>query len=187
MKRTILLLVLSFVVTNCTDKKSDVLDQKVTTYIKANATDPDSYQPVSTEILDTVYVNKFAAGLMGINTDEIKMIEKDLENLNRILSELDPKKDEKKIQALRQKIEEGKQAIETIKTTNKKIEPLLENKEIAFIKVVHSCKLNNAKGELVDDHIYMLLDDQMNVLMAKEKGRKNTYQTIDFFKEKYLR
>ena len=86
-----------------------------------------------------------------------------------------------------EKIKKAKDAIAGFQKENKKLEKLLKNDAIAFVKVEHDCKLNNAKGELVDDHLFIIADSDLNIKLVKEKGKKNINQSVEFFKEKYLK
>jgi hypothetical protein len=175
------------VITSCTKSKKDILNENIAAYVKENANVPESYQPVETHVLDTVFINKFAETLLSINNGEIEIKKKYIHDLDLLAKEFESSKAENKVKVTNERIQKENGLITQIENENKKLETLLNNEGIAFLKVEHLCKLKNKKGEVVDDHLYILTDGDLNIKMVKEKGKNNIFETLEYFRKNIVK
>lgn len=187
MKKIIYLLFVVALIASCGKSKKDILNENIANYIKKGAYTPESYQPIETHVIDTVFINKFAGAILSINKGEIEIKKKYINDLDLLIKDFETTKAEDKIKATNARIQKEEEIISKIEDENKKLEKLLNDEGIAFLKVEHSCKLKNKKGDLVDDHLYILTDGDLNIKMVKEKGKNNINETLEYFKKNILK
>lgn len=187
MKKFIYLIFAIILITSCGKSKKDILNENIAAYVKKGAFVPESYQPVETHVIDTVFINKFAGAILSINKGEIEIKKKYINDLDLLIKEFKSTKADDKIKAANARIEKEEALISKIEDENKKLEKLLKDDGIAFLKVEHSCKLKNKKGDLVDDHLYILTDSDLNVKMVKEKGKNNIMETLEYFRKNFVK
>jgi len=187
MKKFIYLLLAITLITSCGKSKKDILNENIAAYIKKGAFVPESYQPIETHVLDTVFINKFAAAILSMNQGEVEIKKKYINDLDLLIKEFETTKADDKIKATNDRIQKEEELISKIEDENKKLEKLLKDDGIAFLKVEHTCKLKNKKGDLVDDHLYILTDADLNIKMVKEKGKNNIMETLEYFRKNILK
>lgn len=187
MKKVIYFILALTLLTSCGKSKKDILNENIATYIKQNANVPESYQPIDTKVLDTIFINKYAATILSINKGEIEIKKKFINDLEGLSKEFELSKAMDKVKVNQERIAKEKEMISKMEEENKKLEKLLNNNDVAYIRVEHTCKLKNKKGELVDDHLYILADKDLNIQMVKEKGKNNIMQTLDFYRKNIIK
>jgi hypothetical protein len=187
MKKIIYFIFTLVLITSCGKSKKDILNENIANYIKKNANVPESYQPVETHVLDTVFIDKFAGTILSINKGEIEIKKKYIADLDLLSKEFEKSKAENKVKVTQERIQKENKLITEIESENKKLEALLKDDGIAFLKVEHLCKLKTKKGDLVDDHLYILTDSDLNVKMVKEKGKDNIFQTLEYFRKNIIK
>ncbi len=187
MKKLIYFILTITLFVSCGKSKKDILNENIATYIKKNANVPESYQPLETKVLDTVFVGKYAQTIAAINKGEIELKNKYIADLEKLVKEFEQSKADNKVKATLERIDKEKKLIAEMENENKNLERLLNKNDIAFIKVEHSCKLKNKKGDLVNDHLFILTDADLNVKMVKEKGKENIFQTLDYYRKNIIK
>jgi hypothetical protein len=173
--------------TSCEKSKKDILNDNIANYIKQNANVPDSYKSIKTQNLGPVYINNYAESIIAVNNDEIQLKNKYNEDLEQLIKNFEKSNESEKVKLTKEKLNQEKELITSIQKENEKLEKLLKRNRIAFIKVEHSCKLKNKKDEIIEDHLYILTDEDLNVKMVKEKGKNNTRQTMEYFKKNFVK
>jgi len=180
MKKIIYLFLAIALLASCEKSKKEILEENIAAYVKQGANIPESYQPVTTEILETVTIGGFANIILLINNEE-------LERKKKFVNVIENSTDPKKINAAKETIENEKALIKKIEIENEKLEKRLKSKRVAFIKVEHTCKLKNKSANIIDEHFYILTDSDYNIKMFKIKNKKNILQTVDYFKKNILK
>lgn len=180
MKKIIFLFLAIAFLTSCEKSKKEILEENIATYIKKGANIPESYEPVETNILETVYIGDYANAVLSVNNEE-------LESKKKFVSAIENSNDEKKINAAKKTVENEKILIKELELENKKLEKRLKSKRVAFIKVEHTCNLKNKAGKAVEQHFYVLTDDDYNIKLFKIKNKKNILQTLEYFKKNIIK
>lgn len=170
MKKNVLLVVLSVLVMACSNEnkmKSEIKD-----YMNKNAKDPQSYEYVDLQIMDTIQTAEFAKKTIDFNNVNQKFCDSVVVNFDADVNKVELDYMGENMNTVEKHQEQLKDAKETLKkgkAENLKMNSFIKSKDVLIYLTIHKFRAKNGFGALDLDSIYVQFDKDFKLLSVSKE------------------